>query len=40
MMVLSLLATGVALFLALRAQTERNAEQSETAVPRGEPNLP
>lgn len=40
MMVLAVLATGVALFLALRVQTERHTKQSETATPRSGRNVP
>jgi len=39
-MVLALLATGVALFLALRPQSEQNTDQSATASPRSERNMP
>jgi hypothetical protein len=40
MMVLAVLATGVALFFALRAQTDRDIEQSATGVSRSGRNLP
>lgn len=40
MMVLAVLATGVALFLALRSKTERDTEQSQAAMPRSGRNMP
>jgi hypothetical protein len=40
MMVLAVLATGVALFFALRAQTDRDTEQSGSGVSRSGRNLP
>jgi hypothetical protein len=40
MMVLAVLATGVALFVALRVQTEPDTEQSKTAVPGNGRNVP
>jgi len=39
-MVLAVLATGAALFVALRAQTERDTKQSETAAPPSGRNVP